>query len=60
MTLMELEHVSDTTDEQKPMTALRESFFTVVSCFGIFSCRKLYVRNLARPPKKKKKWSQQR
>lgn len=36
-TRMELEHVSDTTEEQKPMSPLRANFLIPESCLGIRS-----------------------
>lgn len=44
-TRMELEQVSLTAEEQKPRMARRPNSFNWSSCFGIFSERKLYVKN---------------
>ena len=42
---MELLQVSDTADEQKPKMARLPSSANCVSCLGIFSDKKLYVKN---------------
>lgn len=44
-TRTEFEHVSDTAEAQNPRIARRPSSASCVSCLGIFSLRKLYVKN---------------
>ena len=44
-TRIEFEHVSLTAEEQNPSTARRPNSFNGSSCFGIFSDRRLYVKN---------------
>ena len=48
-TRTELEHVSETAEQQKPMKAFRSRYLASPSFFlstsGSFSCSKLYVKN---------------
>ena len=51
MTLRLFEVVSETREEQKPMAALRPNLLMVSSGVGIFSCKKLNVKNQGKWPK---------